>query len=297
MRGILFILLIVLTTVSCSKESSLSDKDIFSDGFNKSGVRTNLNKEEFTFDRYYTKVSTFPNKVYLAPFIEVLYKEGGSVCVKWTYNNASIDNNEINIYWNADKQKWQSVNYPKIELEKGFNFGDKINSTVELANGETFIYEQTIQENKISRDILGVNFGMTKEDVITNENKRTGGIACKEYQPNTLTMPLSANIDKGLTIYRFKNNKLVEVGEYVYPAVILYGTEKKELNPIVVDYCKSIGLMETPKIDENGNLIKDYTWSNGGIVFTLSIVTDAPAPIIKSNSSQSKALGVSYRLK
>lgn len=299
MKKIIFILLTIMA-VGCSKNSTEPESDdvVFTDGFDKNGIRSNINDQEFTFDRYHTKIEIFPAKVYASPFVEVLYNDGDNISVTWKYNDSDVSNIKESEKWNSEKQKWTSFNKPALGDDKLFDFGDKIKASVRFSDGKTINIENSIKENEIVRDVLGVNFGMTKENVFKNELERVKKSECKEYQPNTLLLSHSTNIERGVTIYRFKDNKLIEVGEYTKElGTYNQDTGVRVLNKFVVDYCKRIGLKEEPAVDENGNLVKDYIWSNKDITFTLSMITDIPGSSPRSSKSESPALGVSYKLK
>lgn len=294
------LLLMVLLVIGCSKESIQPDSDdvVFTDGFDKNGIRSNINDQEFTFDRYHTKIETFPAKVYISPFVEVLYNDGDDISVVWKYNNFDVSNIKEYENWDSEKQKWKNFNKPDFGGDKYFDFGDKIKASIRFNDGKTIEVEKSVKENKIVRDVLGVNFGMTKEAVFKSELDRVKQSECKEYQPNTLLLSSSTNIERGVTIYRFKDNKLVEVGEYTKElGTYNQDTGVRVLNKFVIDYCKRIGLKEEPAVDENGNLIKNYVWSNNDITFTLSMVTGIPGSSPRSSKAESPALGVSYKLK
>lgn len=289
---LLTLLIICVSAFSCSKsndEEPPANVEM-SDGFDKDGIGSNWGNSDFTFDRYYTKVNTFPDAPQFSPRVGVLYDDGNSIVVSWVYNGITVGNIEEHTTWNADKQKWLSVNKPDFDADYQYNFGDKIRVNIQYSNGKSLYREQTIKENKLVRDVLGVNFGMTRREVIDNEQKRVNK-ECVEYLPSTLMLTNSTNIKNGITttIYRFKDDKLVEVGEYAY-----HIHQQGVMNQYVVDYCKSLGLSETPEISVDENLKKDYTWSNSDILFTLSIIDDAPN---NTRSNTLKAFGVSYKLK
>lgn len=289
---LLLLSIICISAFSCSKSSDEEPPANLemSDGFDKDGIGYNWSNDDFTFDRYYTKVNIFPDVPQLSPRVGVLYDEGNSITVSWVYNGGNIENVEEHTTWNADKQKWLSVNKPDIDSDYQYKFGDRIRVNIQYSNGEFLYREQTIKENKLVRDVLGVNFGMTKREVINNEQKRVNK-ECVEYLPNTLMLPNSTNIKNGITttIYKFKDDKLVEVGEYAY-----HIHQQGVLNQYVVNYCKSLGLSEIPEIVADENLEKNYTWSNSNILFTLSIIDDAPN---NTRSNTLRAFGISYKLK
>lgn len=290
--------IILCALFGCSKNTNEPDDVVFTDGFDKNGIRSNINDQEFTFDRYHTKIEIFPTKVFASPFAEVLYSDGDNVTVTWKYNDADVSNIIESEQWDSEKQKWKSLNKPDFGGDKYFDVGDKIKASVRSSGSKTINIENSIKENKIVRDVLGVNFGMTKENVFKSELERVKKSECKEYQPNTLLLSHSTNIERGVTIYRFKDNKLIEVGEYTKElGTYNQDTGVRVLNKFVVDYCKRIGLKEEPAVDENGNLVKDYIWNNKDITFTLSMVTDIPGSSPRSSKSESPALGVSYKLK
>jgi hypothetical protein len=242
------------------------------------------NEESFIFNRFYSLVDTI-GKVDFRPSVAIKYGEGSNVTTSWSVNGKSENATEIHKEWLPDIKLWFIANEPV--LSKALTYGDNIKAIVKI-NSTTYTREGTIRENKILSDVLGVSFGLSKEKVEANERARMEqhttlyATSWREYKPNTAVMWYSTNIPGGLTIYRFSNDKLVEVGEYI---TTLEYTES------LAKYCSFLGLKETPTITE-GKLDKNYIWNNGKMEFKLSIIEDAPTV---GNSDLSNALGITYR--
>ena len=243
-------------------------------------------EENFISERYYNLIDTI-GEIKLQPSVVVKYQANDKISVAWKINSLSVPNAEIHKEWLPDYQIWLSAN--NLNLDGiNLNFGDNIKATI-LINDSIIIREAKITEKKIVTDVLGVNFGMSKEDVSEKELNRAGKYVSiyastwREYLPNLAVLWFSSNIQDGITIYRFTNDKLSGIGEY---------TTKIEYSGSLADYCRLLGLKETPQITESGTLDKSYVWNNGKIEFTLSIIDDAP---VVGLSDTCKAIGVSYR--
>jgi hypothetical protein len=282
MKKIIFILLTV-SLFSCSTGSE-EPEEIIDEGNTSGQIVEEWNEESFIFDRFYSLVDTI-GVVECNPSVVIKYKEGGNISISWYINNKPVNNTDIHKEWKADLKLWLLENEPV--LSEALTYGDYIKSVVKIDN-TTYTREATIKTNKIVSDVLAVTFGMSKEVVESNERIRMEqyttlyGTSWREYLPNIAVMWYSTNIQDGITIYRFSNDKLTGVGEY---------TTNLEYTEELEKYCISLGLKEVPTITE-GKLDKSYVWNNGKMEFELSIIEDAP---ILGAYGLCNALGITYR--
>lgn len=281
-----------LLASGCSKSSEDEPEIIVSEEDNffttkVEGVKE-WKEENFRFNRYYTLIDT-TGIINLSPSVLVKYFNGSSVSVNWSLNNSPIPNNQESNLWNSSLDMWFLADVP--ETTTIYNFGDKLQAIVNIGTTQ-IMRSAVISESKTINDIFAVNFGMNTESVQNAELARIEKLTSyvtsntwREYQPNTAVIWFSSNIQGGITIYRFNEGKLNQVGEY---------TTTLSLTSNILSLCTKYGLRETPELTSDGILAKDYIWNNGKVEFRLSIIDDAPV-FGSSTSELCKALGISYR--
>ncbi len=296
MKKLLYLLLMI-GILNCTKKNNSDDfvnvEPLFPNG---SYPTTKLDTSIYKITRHYSLIDTVTTPIPELN-IGVKYDDGSTVSVTWKINNITYKDSTLHTYWNGDISQWVSYNAIQLGTKK-IEVGDKISVEVAIDN-KSYNQEITMKENKRVSDVLGLNFGVTKNNVSYNELERLKlfvayPIFFFEYLPNTATIFSSSNINYGMisgwkttgtTIYRFQNNLLVEVGEYNNDDV---------MTDSLLNYCRKIGLKETPEISEDGKIDRPYTWNNEKIEFTLSTIDDAQ--ILENNTRVvGTAVGVSYR--
>lgn len=280
-----YLIIVTLLIVSCSKSESNEGPpgensyipSQFEDGVSK------WTTEDFIFDKYYTKINDFHNALTHTPSVSLLYADGVITDVKWEYNGTSIANKEKTNIWVSKEQQWLSGNVPVFEENKLFAFGDKFKVTVQFTPGKMVVRECTIAENKIVTDVLGVNFGMTQEQVRRVEERRLKMIG-REISPSRYVINAASSMGS-MTVYSFENKLLVEVGEY---------TKIRENNNIdnLNTYSQRIGLTETIELNGDKTLKKDYEWQNQKIAFKIVRRDD----LGYNPTTLESLIGVTYRL-
>lgn len=277
-------MLLAFSLFSCSTSSEDPEEIIDNGNTSGQGVEE-WNEESFIFDRFYSLVDTI-GVVECSPSVVMKYEEGSNISISWSVNGTTVSNTDIHKEWKADLKLWLLANEPA--LSKPLTYGDCIKAIVKI-NNTTYTREATIKTNKVVSDVLAVTFGMSKEEVEVKERSRMEqyttlyGPSWREYLPNIAVMWYSTNIQDGITIYRFSNDKLIGVGEYI---------TNIEYTESIAKYCSMLGLKEVPTITE-GKLDKVYIWNNGKMEFELSIIKDAP--VLGSSSDLCPALGITYR--
>ena len=241
--------------------------------------------EQYTFNRYYTLIETF-GEAEFRPKIMVKAPDGADITVFWQIKGQALPNVELYRNWDASIQLWQYEFIP--EMQEALTFGETAKVTVTF-DGKTYIREVTVQENKITREIFWVNFGMTKEEVQNNIP------SFSEYGPAIFIGPSLHNV--GNTLFRFQDGKLIEIAEY---GSMTLNTETLEVTGRLCDLCYSLGLtekIEAIKNEDSYELLKEYVWNNGEIEFTLRKIDYAPPPSLITYSSANKSYynGIVYR--
>lgn len=255
-------------TYKMEKRSSNSEPEDDFTTSSKAGV-SQWKAEDYTFNRYYTLIETFGEAAFL-PEIMVKAPDEVPITVSWQVKGATLPNVELTKYWDAAIQLWQYTFIPKPQ--EALTFGEKVVVNVSFA-GKDYRREATVQESKITREILWVNFGMTKEEV------QKSVPSYSEFGPNTWVSP-AVHIPNGNALFRFQSGKLTEVGEYG----LMTQAQLCEL-------CYSLGLAETIEI-VNNELSKEYVWNNGKIEFRLCKIENVPAV---GTSNINTYYGIMYR--
>jgi len=299
MKKIVFLLAsVMIFIVGCNEEPRIPDH-LITDGYDEKGIQV-WDDKDYIFDHYYTSIDT-TSYLQANPAVWVRFVDKNDPAISWKINDIEFQNEQLSKEWNANYQMWVTQNKPFIEGQFAYKFGDKITASISFTNGTNGNREAVIKERKFTGNFFGINYGMTKKEGNDIEFARLKE-DFRELDPNIAYIPKTTYIKMNYpiaTVYTFKDNLLVETGEYAgnFGTVSDVDGEKVyTLVPSILETLKNLGLDRIPEFTEEGKLKENYTWDNGKIVFTLQMRNDLPLVTIKPGEYM-PCLGISFKKK
>ncbi len=216
----------------------------------------------YTVNTYYTSIDTVSNPAIITWQISAVYPEGDSVRINWPVPTlpATLKLEKV---WFQNLQKWLAIS------TLTFNPATApaqlpISASVTFINQKKSVSRDavlTISQNKRTFDVFAVNFGMSREQVRINEIERLGSDnlalgGWTEHSPTLAELNKSATYGN-FTFYEFVANQLKSVSITSSQSGV-----DNHLNVLVTK-------LKIPEAVNTGPLIKNYTWNNGKLKFTL----------------------------
>jgi hypothetical protein len=234
------------------------------------GVINWASPQSLSLNTYYSLIDTVSSPPQLTLPITATATEGDSVRISWLLNGQPATGTTQQKYWDAANQRWlygSSLIIPTSPFRssvpvKADVYFLKANKTV---SRNTIL--QFVQIKKTS-DVLGVNFGMTRAQVKQAEYERLdvkdGTLEqWHEFSPSLAIISRSSN-DMSNTYYSFDNGLLKSVSE-AYSSTRVFSQLR--------DVAKKYRIPEEIKVNNTGDLDREYTWNNGKIKFTVNLRT------------------------
>lgn len=260
-----------------------SDKETEADSepglnFDRYGVATWDNPEDFLVHRYYTLVDTFTVK---QPVVSVVIKATSNVhtSVQWTIGNANYDSRNVDESSNSSDLIIKTY-FPLVEPGFLYEDGMRVEAYVTVDNN-LVERRETIREEKFHSDMFGVDFGMDSMSVRyrLEEMHGTGRFFMRNENIGVdLVTPHFVAVRNGRTLYIFDDNQLEEVAEF--PGYIWEipdeDTDVQEyvLSSTFVELCRRLGCEEEIYVTTDGTLEREYVWDREGITYRIHMRDD-----------------------
>ncbi len=234
--------------------------------YNADGVINWASPTSFSVNTYYTQIDTTSSPTGLNVPISATAVEGDSVRITWTVDGQAVAGAMQAKQWNQTDQKWLYGSLLTVPTNP-YKASKSVKATVyfQKAN-KTVVRDMAVVLSQIRKtsDVLGVNFGMTKEQVKQAEYERLSTqddpiYGWYELSPTLAGIRKSNNLRE--TYYTFEEGKLKSVSE---------STGSSSFSDRLQELATKYKLPEQIIFFPSGNLAKDYVWNNGKIRFTIS---------------------------
>ena len=277
----LFLIVLIFFT-SCSKNI-----DSLYPNFDEYGIGY-FNDADFMVDCYDTYIGKYYTSV--KPILKLKHPHQ----IKWYIHTSSGDDFEFDNITLVDDSR---LNTPDFTVEYFAKPGDTIKAVILASTGPVKKIERVgvvVENNNYQSHIFGLKFGMSIEEVQKREREKFGAQFkfVNDYTPESglyvifRSYYLKNQENLTATMYKFSDDKLVQIGEFIY--------EPHAYSPSLIDFCVQLGA-DRQAIKTSGlGFFDDYSWNNDNLDFMLT-----EEPIIYGYDMYSKGTfaGVFFKLK
>ncbi|MCC8019555.1 MAG: hypothetical protein LIO85_07275 [Rikenellaceae bacterium] len=266
--------------LACSSDNEPEYDNQPGQNFDRYGVATWDNPEDFLVRRYYTLVDTFTVK---QPVVSVVIKATSNVytSVQWTIDNMNYESRNVDESSNSSDLIIKTY-FPLIDPGFVYEDGMRVEAYITVDNN-LVERRETITEEKFYSDLFGVDFGMDSLSV-RDRLEAIHGVSRFSMRDETtgvdLVTPHFISGRNGRTLYLFEGEEygLSEVAEF--PGYIWEvpddATDGEEfaLSTVFTELCRRLGCEQEIVVNRDGTLETQYEWEREGITYRVLMRDD-----------------------